>query len=105
LITYRAGRSKKLYASAQLIGQRLEIGFSVHAENESDVASSIPAVEMRGLGKIGVAAHPDALKTSLAAEGHHLVQRLGGVFMRGRFPLRLIRYRGSAVLASEISRG
>ena len=39
----------------QLLGQRHQIGPGIDAEEEADVAGIVPAVEVRGLGEVGVA--------------------------------------------------
>ena len=39
----------------QVVGQRLEVGHRVDAEDEADVAGLVPAVQVLGLGEVGVA--------------------------------------------------
>ena len=84
MIAYRGGRSRKLYAvGREVLGQGLEVGHRVDAEDEADVAGLVPAVEVLGLGEVGVAPQGDPLESGLAAEGDHLVQGLGGPLVRG----------------------
>ena len=51
------------------------------AEDERDAAIGIPAVEMLGLGKVGVAAEQDRAKAGTQASGDGLVQGLGRSLM------------------------
>src|SRR5207245_3417610 len=55
-----------------------DIGHSVVAEDEADAAVGVPAVEVLGLGEVGVAAQQHASEPALEADGQgpvHLLRR------------------------------
>ena len=66
----------------QVLGQRLEIGHGVNAEEEHH-ALGVPGVESLGLGEVSVATKIDAAEAGLAAEEDRQVELLGGGFVRG----------------------
>jgi hypothetical protein len=80
----RAGRAFQ-FAGRQVgqpLGQSLEVGHGVDAEDEAD-AVSIPAVQASGLGEVGVAPVRDLLEPRPSAQGGGLVQVDVGVLVRG----------------------
>ena len=66
----------------QVLGDRLEVGHRVDAEEERH-ALGVPGVELLGLGEVGVAPEIDAAEAGLAAEEDGQVELLGGPLMRG----------------------
>ena len=53
----------------QFLGQGDQVGHRIDAEDEADVAGVIPAVEVLGLGEVGVAPHEERAEAGLPAEG------------------------------------
>ena len=88
----------------QPFGQPDEVGPGVEAEDEAD-SVGVPAVEVLRLGELGVSPERDPAEARTAAEGGGLVQVDVGLLVRGPVPLRLTRYSGSAVFASETISG
>ena len=65
-----------------MAGQGLQVATGVVAEDEGDAAIGIPAVEMLGLGKVGVAAQQDLAKAAAQTGGDGRVEGLGSAFVR-----------------------
>ena len=83
LIVYRGGRSSSLYCQVgQPLGQALEVGHGVDPEDEPD-AVLVPAVQVPGLGEVGVAPEGDLAEPRPAAQGGGLVEVDVGVLVRG----------------------
>ena len=61
----------------------LRVGVGVDAEDEADVAGGVPAVEVLGLGEVGVAPQEDPAEAGPAAEGDGLVEVDVGPLVRG----------------------
>ena len=81
LTLYFGCRSRKLYSPAGISSANaLRLGIASMPKTKL-ISPVIPAVEMRRLREVGVAAHR-CLKTGLAAETDHLVQSRGGMFVR-----------------------
>ncbi len=65
-------------AVGQLFGAGHDVGHGVIAEDKTDAAVGVPAVEVLGLGEVGVAAQQHAPEAALEADGQgpiHLLRR------------------------------
>jgi len=60
---------------------KLQVQHGVDAKQELHVALCVPAVQVGGLGEVGVAAEQDALEPASAAQVDRLVQVPGGILM------------------------
>ena len=72
--TPQAGSSSALVLRACVV---------VEPEDEADVAGLIPAVQVLGLGEVGIATQGDPPKAGSAAQVDRLVQVVGGLLVRG----------------------
>ena len=77
----------------------------VSEEQETDIARVVPAIQMPGLGKLGVSSQQDLVEASLAAKCDRLVQVDVGKFLRGS-GCRCVQQgnSGSPVLAEDQER-
>ena len=82
MIVYRAGRSNSLYSRSGSPSASPEVGHGVDPEDEPD-AVPVPAVEVPGLGEVGVAPEGDLAEPGPAAEVGGLVEVDVGVLVRG----------------------
>ena len=81
LVAWRAGqRFPGIFR--EILGHGDEVGHGVVAEDEVDTAIVVPAIEVLGLGEIGVAAQEGAAKTGAETEFEGLVELGGGAFVR-----------------------
>ena len=64
-----------------MLGQGHQIGPGIDTKEEAEVAGIIPAVEMLGLGEVGVPPHQKRAEAGLAAEEDGPVDEAGGQFM------------------------
>ena len=69
------------YCGGQVLGDHLEVGHGVDAEEERHILG-IPAVEPRRLGEVGVAAEVNGTEAGLAAEPDHPVELIAGALVR-----------------------
>src|SRR5208282_3705791 len=67
----------------EFVGPGFEGFVVVEPEDEVDVGGRIPAVQVLGLGEVGVATHGDPAKAGSAAQVDGLVEILGSLLMRG----------------------
>src|SRR5262249_61893981 len=67
----------------QILGEALEVGRRLVAEDELHARVGGPAVEVRGLGEVGVAAEQHAAEAAPEADGQGPVYLGGGALVRG----------------------
>lgn len=67
----------------QLLRQGAQVWHAIVAENEANAWVGVPAVEVLGLGEVGVAAQKDAPKTAAKTGGDGAIESIGGAFMAG----------------------
>ena len=90
----------------QVLGEGLEVGRGVEAEDEADARVGVPAVEVLGLGEVGVAAEQDLAEAGAEADGQGAGRpRAAAPSCEGRLPGRLTRLSTSPVLARETTSG
>src|SRR5208337_3139441 len=83
LISYRGGRSRKLYASG---GSRSanSLRLSVAAIPKTNwMSPAVPAIEVGALSEFGIAPQEDLLEASPATEANRLVEVEFGLLLRG----------------------
>jgi hypothetical protein len=70
-------------ADGQLFRQGPQVEHAIVAEYKANAWVSVPAIEVRSLGEVGVAAEKDTQKTAAKTSGHGAIESLGSALMTG----------------------
>ena len=80
---FRRSLQKAVGRRREGLGPGLERRVGVDPEQEADVTATVPAVEIRGLAEVGVAAEVDPPEAGPPAQGDRLVDVSVGLLVRG----------------------